>query len=208
MAEPTQTSRAFGKPPQAHAKTEGGLLSAFSFAQFPFITIIVILAASGLVPYKDILCVLLASLYIYIMSRYVFPPVTLMCPPSIYEGSKVLPLYITLAAIVGLFLPLAYILLGVTMGDKKQQHRILSSWHAKSSQSRLPLPRIPSPSLLEPLYRSFTIVAALSPYGHGFNPTSSRARMRSLHLPSWFRKVPFQPCMGSCLGALLQLPIL
>lgn len=109
MAEPTQASKAFGKPLQDRAKI---------FAISKFSTIIIIIAANGLVRYRDVLCVVLASVYLYIMSRYVFPPVTLESPPSIYKGSKVLKAYVTFAAYVGVYLPLAYIILGVAMGDK------------------------------------------------------------------------------------------
>lgn len=106
-------------PPQSPAKKGGGRLSFLTFALLRFSMFMIFIAACRLVPYSDFLCVLLASVYIYIMSRYAFPPVTPESPPSIYKGSKVLKIYVTFAAYVGLYLPLAYIAVGVGKGDKR-----------------------------------------------------------------------------------------
>lgn len=119
MAEPAQTSQASGMPPEDRKKTGGGLLRAFPSAHCRFSAVVIIFAAIGLVPYQDMVSVLLASLYIYAMSRFVFPPVTPSCPGSFYKGSEVLRTYVAVACFLGLDFPLAYIMLGVVTGNQK-----------------------------------------------------------------------------------------
>ncbi|CAL9008710.1 unnamed protein product [Prunus brigantina] len=103
------------KPP---AQRKPGL---FSFRQLNALAVIVVLAASGMVSPTDFAFVLFSMIYIHFISKVAFPT-TLNSPkdPAVFNPqNKILRLYVLVGAIVGLLLPIAYILEGMVEGDKE-----------------------------------------------------------------------------------------
>eukprot|EP00850_Spirogloea_muscicola_P002979 SM000011S19157 [mRNA] locus=s11:1126064:1133426:- [translate_table: standard] len=97
----------------------GGLMGSLTFMQLQMISFIIVLAASGLVPIEDLLFFAGISVYIIILSRLFFPPATDNPAPPVFEGSLFFRGYVSVGAIVGLFLPMAYVLGGFTRGEQR-----------------------------------------------------------------------------------------
>eukprot|EP00850_Spirogloea_muscicola_P002031 SM000007S20991 [mRNA] locus=s7:1339636:1341478:+ [translate_table: standard] len=97
----------------------GGLMGSLTFMQLQMISFIVVLAASGLVPIEDLLFFAGISVYIIILSRLFFPPATDNPAPPVFEGNLFFRGYVSVGAIVGLFLPMAYVLGGFTRGEQR-----------------------------------------------------------------------------------------
>ncbi|KAK2983532.1 hypothetical protein RJ640_023066 [Escallonia rubra] len=95
--------------------------SLFSFRQLNVLAVIVVLAASGMVSLEDFAFVLFTLIYMYFISRVAFPPSSpsSVDPPVFGEANKLLGLYVLVAALIGLFLPIAYIFEGILEGDKE-----------------------------------------------------------------------------------------
>ncbi|KAG0493687.1 hypothetical protein HPP92_004681 [Vanilla planifolia] len=82
----------------------------------------VVLAASGMVAAIDIAFALLTLPYILFLSRFAFPtlrPGGSPDPPVFDFAKKLLAAYVTVGAVLGLLLPIAYILDGIMEGDKE-----------------------------------------------------------------------------------------
>mgnify|MGYP000258745857 FL=1 len=66
--------------------------------------------AIGVVPTQSIVVVAAMTLYLYAISKWVFPPIIRGGPiPPVYEGNRLLKVYVTVAGFVGLYIPIAYI---------------------------------------------------------------------------------------------------
>ncbi|KAK4795177.1 hypothetical protein SAY86_013171 [Trapa natans] len=80
----------------------------------------VVLAASGTVSSWELAFVISAALYMLFLSRFAFPTRGPGPEPPVFDpNSRFLRLYVQLGAIVGLYLPIAYILLeGIYQGYK------------------------------------------------------------------------------------------
>ncbi|OWM84488.1 uncharacterized protein LOC116204570 [Punica granatum] len=79
----------------------------------------IVLAASGTVSPWDLAFVAFAALYMLFISRASFPPRRPGPEPTVFDrNNRALGLYVQFAAVVGLYLPIAYILEGVYEGDK------------------------------------------------------------------------------------------
>ncbi|KAI3432066.1 uncharacterized protein J3R85_007441 [Psidium guajava] len=97
--------------------TKRGFLS---FRQLNSLAVIVILAASGLVGFQDLAFLVLSLVYIYVLSVVAFPSLGPAREPTVFNPrNRVLRLYVSFAAVVGLFLPIAYIFEGIYEGDKE-----------------------------------------------------------------------------------------
>eukprot|EP00850_Spirogloea_muscicola_P020328 SM000212S06921 [mRNA] locus=s212:196258:203658:- [translate_table: standard] len=97
----------------------GGLMGSLTFMQLQMISFIIVLAASGLVPIEDLLFFAGISVYIIILSRLFFPPATDNPAPPVFQGNLFFRGYVSVGAIVGLFLPMAYVLGGFTRGEQR-----------------------------------------------------------------------------------------
>lgn len=100
-----------GKP-----KLKGGF---FSFRQLNALAVMVVFAASGMVSLEDSAFVIFSLIYIYFISKVAFPSLTHSTEPPIFGQNKILGLYVLVGAIIGLFLPIAYIFQGIYEGDKE-----------------------------------------------------------------------------------------
>ncbi|KAL8217927.1 hypothetical protein R6Q57_021300 [Mikania cordata] len=94
-----------------------GLLS---FQNLNAAALTVILAASGMIGVQDVIFVLLSFLYMFILAKIAFPTLsTTPAPPIFADHLHLLTVYVSIGAIVGLILPVAYIFHGVLEGDKE-----------------------------------------------------------------------------------------
>lgn len=117
--EPEQPDRPaqVGSPPTA--RVPRGKTWFLSLRHVNALALAVVLAASGTVSPWDLAFVAFAALYMLFLSRVAFPargprPE----PPAFDPNSRSLRRYVQLGALVGLYLPIAYILEGVHEGDK------------------------------------------------------------------------------------------
>ncbi|XP_017973046.1 PREDICTED: uncharacterized protein LOC18605591 [Theobroma cacao] len=87
--------------------------------QLNCLAVMIITAASAMVSPGDIAFVFFSVIYMYLLLKVAFPR---KIPPKdslVFDPSnKILRLYVTVGAIVGLYLPVAYIFEGVLEGDK------------------------------------------------------------------------------------------
>ncbi|KAL3837689.1 hypothetical protein ACJIZ3_022280 [Penstemon smallii] len=94
--------------------------SFFTFRQVNVLAVAIILSANGLVSIWDFSFVLFSLIYMYFISKFAFPNTTLESHPPVFgEKNKILGAYVSFAAVIGLFLPIAYILEGIYEGDKE-----------------------------------------------------------------------------------------
>ncbi|KAJ4824957.1 hypothetical protein Tsubulata_014978 [Turnera subulata] len=91
-----------------------------SFRQLNALALVVVLAASGMVSPEDFAFVVFSIIYMYFMARVAFPCLNPPKDSTIFDPkNKVLGLYVLVGAVIGLFLPIAYILEGIFEGDKQ-----------------------------------------------------------------------------------------
>lgn len=93
-----------------------------SFRQLNAVALSIVLAASGMVPTFDIAFAVLSFPYILFLSRFAFPPLRpsrSVDPPVFGAGNRLLAVHVTIGAIIGLLLPILYILEGFIEGDKE-----------------------------------------------------------------------------------------
>ncbi|KAL5567968.1 hypothetical protein UlMin_024543 [Ulmus minor] len=92
----------------------------FSFRQLNSLAVIIILSASGMVGFEDFAFVFFSNIYIYFLSKVAFPSRNPSNEPPVFNPqSKILRIYVSVGAIIGLFLPIAYIFEGILEGDKE-----------------------------------------------------------------------------------------
>lgn len=91
-----------------------------SFRQLNALAVVTVFAASGMISAQDFAFVIFSLIYIFFLFKIAFPP-----PPQSKESSVfspntiILRLYVLVGAIIGLLLPIAYILEGIFEGDKE-----------------------------------------------------------------------------------------
>ncbi|KAE9611315.1 hypothetical protein Lal_00011762 [Lupinus albus] len=91
-----------------------------SFRQLNCLAVVIVLSASGMVSFEDFASVVLSSIYMFILSKVAFPTLHPSREPPIFNPkNKVLGFYVLIGAIIGLFVPIAYILEGIVEGDKE-----------------------------------------------------------------------------------------
>ncbi|GAA0177612.1 hypothetical protein LIER_29727 [Lithospermum erythrorhizon] len=93
----------------------------FTFRHMNALVVIVVLSASGMVSIEDASFVIFSSIYLYLLSKFAFP----LSPNYSNErkvfgkNNKILSLYVFVGAVIGVFLPIAYIFEGILEGDKQ-----------------------------------------------------------------------------------------
>ncbi|KVI04716.1 uncharacterized protein LOC112524815 [Cynara cardunculus var. scolymus] len=92
----------------------------FSFQQLNALALIIVLSASGMVAFQDFAFVLLSFFYMFFMSKVAFPTRSSTPEPPVFgNSSRLLTVYVSVGAVIGLLLPVAYIVHGVLAGDKE-----------------------------------------------------------------------------------------
>ncbi|XP_073147638.1 uncharacterized protein [Henckelia pumila] len=101
-----------------HAAALGNVMGSLRVIELQLVAFIMVFSVSGLVPLTDLVFPALISAYILGISRFVFPTLGHSTKsPELFQGSRLFRLYVILGTIVGLFLPLAYVLGGFARGD-------------------------------------------------------------------------------------------
>lgn len=92
-----------------------GLLS---FQNLNAVAIAVLLAASGMIGVQDVVFVLLSFFYMFFIAKVAFPTLSTDPEPSVFaEHKRLLTVYVSVGALIGLLLPVVYIVHGVLEGD-------------------------------------------------------------------------------------------
>ncbi|CAL1404936.1 unnamed protein product [Linum trigynum] len=134
------------KTPNSTAAAPRNRASLLSFYQLNSLAAIIILAASGLVGLSDLAFVAFSLAYIFLLSRFAFPPLPLPPPPQkpddgdnkiLDTKSKTLRLYVFVSALLGIFLPVAYICEGLLNGDNKDGINAAAASHVFLLASQL-----------------------------------------------------------------------
>lgn len=89
--------------------------SLFTFRQLNALAVVIVLSASGLVSSEEVGFVFFSAFYIYFMSRVAFPARAGEAEAPFSGGIQ--SVYAVAGAVIGLFLPIAYILQGIVEGD-------------------------------------------------------------------------------------------
>ncbi|KAM0938837.1 hypothetical protein DsansV1_C22g0172271 [Dioscorea sansibarensis] len=88
--------------------------------QLQSLATVTILAGAGLVPASDLAFAVLSIPYTYFLSAIPFPSLTPGPAPSVFgDRNPILARYVFAGAIIGLFLPIIYILEGAFSGDRE-----------------------------------------------------------------------------------------
>ena len=91
-----------------------------SLRQLNALAVVIIFSASGMVCAEDLVFVMFSIMYMYFLSRVAFPRIGGAGDAAVFgPENRVLRLYVLFAAMVGLFLPVAYILEGFFEEDKE-----------------------------------------------------------------------------------------
>ncbi|KAL0304283.1 UNVERIFIED_CONTAM: hypothetical protein Sradi_6296400 [Sesamum radiatum] len=107
-------SNAARKPPPPTRR------SSLNFHHLNALAVAVVLTASGLVSAEDFAFVIFSIIYMYFISKVAFPPTSPHSEPPVFgENNRILGLYVFVAAVFALFLPVAYIIEGIFEGDKE-----------------------------------------------------------------------------------------
>lgn len=86
--------------------------------ELQLVAFIMVFSASGLVPLLDLVFPAFTSLYLFLLSRFAFPSRgTNNNSQEIFHGSRMFRVHVIIGTVVGLFLPLAYVLGGFARGD-------------------------------------------------------------------------------------------
>lgn len=112
-----------GKPGGVHENVSdfgglGGVMGSFRVVELQLMGFIVVFSASGLVPLIDILFPIVISIYSVFLSKLVFPRYK-NADLQVFTGNRAFQIYVVSGTIVGLFLPLAYVLGGFARNDQE-----------------------------------------------------------------------------------------
>ncbi|CAI5958198.1 unnamed protein product [Closterium sp. NIES-64] len=92
-------------------------MGSLSFVQVQMMAFIVVFTSSGLVPLEEIFFVVFLTIYSSILATWAFPPVSRSAPPKVFSGSRLFKVHVTAGAVIGMFLPLSYVLGGFAKND-------------------------------------------------------------------------------------------
>lgn len=108
-----------GSSPVQAEQQSGGLMGSMRTIELQLVAFIVVFSASGLVPMMDLIFPVFVTLYLFILSKFVFPSYHKEGGRmEVFHGSRNFQLYLMLGTVLGLFLPLAYVLGGFARGDR------------------------------------------------------------------------------------------
>lgn len=137
----------------------GGVMGSFRVIELQLVAFIVVFSASGLVPILDLAFPVFISIYAFVLSSFVFPNYGKVESLQVFKGNRLFQLYVVLGTVLGLFLPLAYVLGGFARGDQTSvraatPHLFLLSFQVLSENliSGLNIFSLPVRALLPILY--------------------------------------------------------
>ena len=143
----------------------GGVMGSFRVIELQLMAFIVVFSASGLVPLIDILFPVIISLYSVVLNKLVFPRYK-NAELQVFQGNRAFQLYVVTGTVLGLFLPLAYVLGGFARNDqhsvrKATPHLFLLSCQVLSENlvSGLEIFSLPVRALMPILYNTRRLFA-------------------------------------------------
>ncbi|XP_062120371.1 uncharacterized protein LOC133834704 [Humulus lupulus] len=90
-----------------------------SFRHLSALAVALVLSASGMVSPQDWLFVLFSIVYSYFLFKFAFPKLLSSPEPPVFSQTKNFLIYLYTGAVIGLLLPIAYILDGIFEGDRE-----------------------------------------------------------------------------------------
>ncbi|KVI05690.1 uncharacterized protein LOC112524240 [Cynara cardunculus var. scolymus] len=119
-SDKTSTVPATATATAQHQKevTSGGMMGSLRWIELQLVAFVMVFSAIGLVPLFDLLFPAFTTAYLLILSRLAFPGAT-TCKEIVQGSSGMLRVYAIMGTVIGLFLPLAYVLGGYARGDEK-----------------------------------------------------------------------------------------
>ncbi|XP_010241874.1 PREDICTED: uncharacterized protein LOC104586367 [Nelumbo nucifera] len=84
------------------------------------LAVVIVFSVTGMVSIEDFAFVIFSLIYVHFLSKFVFPLLTPSPePPTLGVSNKLLGIYVSISALIGIFLPIAYILEGILEGDQE-----------------------------------------------------------------------------------------
>jgi len=137
----------------------GGIMGSLRVIELQLVAFIIVFSASGLVPIVDLVFPVFLSLYAFLLSSVVFPNYGNPASLQVFKGNRLFQVYVVLGTVIGLFLPLAYVLGGFARNDQESvraatPHLFLLSFQVLSENliSGLNIFSVPVRALLPILY--------------------------------------------------------
>lgn len=91
-----------------------------SFRQLNALAVVTVFAASSMISAEDFAFVIFSLIYMFFLFKIAFPPPPQSKESSVFDpNTTILRVYVLVGAIIGLLLPIAYILEGIFEGDKE-----------------------------------------------------------------------------------------
>ncbi len=146
----------------------GGVMGSLRVIELQLVAFIVVFSASGLVPVVDLVFPIFITVYCFLLSYFVFRNYGNPDALQLFKGNRAFQFYVILGTVIGLFLPLAYVLGGFARGDQEAvraatPHLFLLSFQVLSENiiRGLNIFSLPVRALLPILYnmrRLFTLI--------------------------------------------------
>lgn len=137
----------------------GGIMGSLRVIELQLVAFIIVFSASGLVPVVDLVFPVFLSIYAFLLSSLVFPNYGNPESLQVFKGNRLFQVYVVLGTVIGLFLPLAYVLGGFARNDQDSvraatPHLFLLSFQVLSENliSGLNIFSVPVRALLPILY--------------------------------------------------------
>ncbi|KAG0581211.1 hypothetical protein KC19_4G232800 [Ceratodon purpureus] len=169
-AGPRVAKEGKGRPGGAHENMAefggmGGVMGSFRVIELQLMAFIVVFSASGLVPLIDILFPVVISVYSVLLSKLVFPRYK-NAELQVFKGNRAFQIYVVTGTVLGLFLPLSYVLGGFARNDQESvraatPHLFLLSCQVLSENlvSMLEIFSLPVRALMPILYNTRRLFA-------------------------------------------------
>jgi hypothetical protein len=137
----------------------GGIMGSLRVIELQLVAFIIVFSASGLVPLVDLVFPVFLTIYAFLLSSFVFPNYGNPESLQVFKGNRLFQVYVVLGTVIGLFLPLAYVLGGFARNDQESvraatPHLFLLSFQVLSENliSGLNIFSTPVRALLPTLY--------------------------------------------------------
>jgi hypothetical protein len=134
-------------------------MGSLRVVELQLVAFIVVFSASGLVPVVDLLFPVFISIYAFLLNSMVFRSYGKPEALQVFKGNRLFQMYVVFGTVIGLFLPLAYVLGGFARGDQTAvraatPHLFLLSFQVLSENliSGLSIFSLPVRALLPILY--------------------------------------------------------
>ncbi|KAJ0896073.1 hypothetical protein HanRHA438_Chr08g0330331 [Helianthus annuus] len=121
MAPGSEPGKPLATDPKAHHHPQqdagGGMMGSLRYIELQLVAFVMVFSAIGLVPLFDLVFPAITTAYLLLLSRLAFPGAAKS--KEIIQASGMLRFYSIMGTVIGLFLPLAYVLGGFARGDNE-----------------------------------------------------------------------------------------